>query len=136
MGWIKTRNLLPPTHEVIIFQDRWGNEHYGVLCGEFVEAKKRNKYMCHIYQKYYSKKDIVYWCDIPFNKEIIKDTLFTEKTRKFLHEKCQEIEKNTLKEFERLQEENPDWKSENFVGIAVRNSLFRFVELLTGARKE
>ena len=51
MSWIRTRDLTPPTHDVILFQDRWTAHHYGVLCGEFSEAKRRGKYWCHVDQK-------------------------------------------------------------------------------------
>ena len=40
MTWIKTKDFMPPKHEVILFKDVHGNEHYGVLCGDLSEKSR------------------------------------------------------------------------------------------------
>lgn len=131
MTWIKIKDLMPPAHEIILFQDRFKNEHYGVLCGEFAELEKRNKFWCHIFQKYYEKKDIVYWTSIPINQyTIMKNLEFADQVNKFLWEKINNIEKSIFLEFKKQKKENPEWESEQFVNIAIRNTLWKIINLL------
>lgn len=135
--WIATKDLKPPTHEVILFQDRWRNEHYGVLCGEFSPKETRGKYWCHIFQKCYSPKDIIYWCEIPINKNILRrNDDFSFKVNEYLWQTIMEIEKNILEDFKKQKEENPEWDAETFVGIAVRNHSFRIMDILRATKND
>ena len=68
MSWIKVSDYKPPTHEVILFRHKSGNEHYGVLCGDNPANGKPNQFWCQIFQKSFPLKDIIYWCEIPINK--------------------------------------------------------------------
>lgn len=131
MTWIKTKDLTPPTHEVILFQDKSRNIHYGVLCGEFSEEEKREKYWCHIFEKSYSQKDIIYWCEIPINKHLVSEHMeFSAKVNKFLWDTVSRVEESILDDFKRQRLEHPEWDAENFVGIAVRNSSHRILDIL------
>lgn len=122
MSWIKTTDMLPPEHEIIIFTDESNNQHYGVLCGQFSKESHRGKFWCHLFQKNYDKNEILYWSEIPINKHLISAKLdFAQKVNEFLHESLIKIENEIIEQFEQLQQENPIWQPENFVRIAVRN---------------
>jgi len=136
MSWINAKDLKPPTHEVILFQDRWRNEHYGVLCGQFSKEENRGKYWCHLYQKSYAQKDIIYWCEIPINRHLIRqNNELTFKVNAFLWESINKIEESILNDFKKQQEENPDWNAEQFMGIAVRNMSFRIMDILKATKE-
>jgi len=131
MSWIKVKDFTPPPHEIILFRDRHGNDHYGVLCGESSQEEKRNKFWCHIFQKTYLKKDVIYWCEIPINKYfIIENNAICMQVNAFLHQKFSEIEDTILNEFQEHLKENPHWPAENFVSIAVRNCVYRMMQLV------
>lgn len=131
MSWIKTSDLTPPTHEVILFQDRYRNIHYGVLCGEFSEQNKRNKYWCHIFNTALPKKEIIYWCEIPINKHLIMENHdFSIKVNQFLWETIHKIEESILEDFKRHKTDNPTWDAAQFVEIAVRNTSWRIMDIL------
>ena len=136
MSWILTKDLKPPTHEVILFQDRWRNEHYGVLCGQFSKEEIRDKYWSHINQKAYEQKNVIYWCEIPINKNILRQNGdFTFQVNTFLWDKIRNIEESILSEFKTQQEENPEWRAEQFVGIAVRNCSWRIMDILKATKE-
>ena len=129
MTWIKLEEFKPPTHEVILFRDRHGNEHYGVLCGNLSKKEHRNKFWCHIFQKRYEQGEIIYWCEIPVNKHLIREHMdFSEKINSFLWQRLSEIEGKILVEFQEHQSNNPEWPASNFVEIAVRNCLHRIMQ--------
>lgn len=131
MSWIKTSDMLPPEHEIIIFTDISNNEHYGVLCGQFSEESHRGKFWCHLYQRNYDKSEILYWSEIPINKHLINAKLnFAQKVNEFLHDSITKIENEIIDEFETLKKENPKWKSESFVRVAVRNFNYRVSKVL------
>lgn len=131
MTWIKLADFKPPTHEIILFRDRCNNEHYGVLCGDLSKKAQRNKFWCHIFQKCYKQDDVVYWCEIPINKHLLRENSeFSGRVNLFLWEKFSEIESQILKEFEAHQKEFPEWPAENFVSIATRNCLHRLMQLV------
>ena len=131
MTWIKTKDLTPPTHEIILFQDQYRNVHYGVLCSEFSEKNKREKYWCHIFQECYSPKEIIYWCEIPINKHLFRHERETvEMVNKFLWDTITKVEESILEDFKKQQKENSEWGAENFVGIAVRNTIYRIMSIL------
>lgn len=131
MTWIKTKDLMPPTHEIILFQDESRNIHYGVLCGEFSDIKKREKYWCHIFNRTYKPSEIIYWCEIPINRHFIEERLeITQKVNKFLWDSMSEIEHKILQDFKEQEKENPKWDAESFVGIAVRNTIHRMIQVL------
>lgn len=131
MTWLKVADFKPPTHEVILFRHKNGNEHYGVLCGSLAKKGHENKFWCHIFQKTFTVKEIVYWCEIPINKDLIrKQNEFVAQVNHVLWDKFNSIENIIIKEFEEIQEENTDWPVSNFVHIAVRNCLHRMMEIM------
>ena len=131
MTWLKVSDFKPPTQEVILFRHRNGNEHYGVLCGNLAKKEHQNKFWCHIFQKTFLIKDISYWCEIPINKHLLRSqSELMGKVNAFLWDKFNSIESTILEEFKQHQESNPDWPAENFVGIAVRNCLYRMMQIM------
>lgn len=131
MTWIKLEEFKPPTHEIILFRDRHGNEHYGVLCGNLSKKEHRNKFWCHLDQRTYEQDEIIYWCEIPINKHILGNKLdFSANVNSFLWARTMEIESKILEEFKQHQLENPDWEVEAFVSIAVRNVIHKIISNL------
>lgn len=131
MTWIKTKTFLPPTHEIILFRDIHGNEHYGVLCGELANESKRDKFWCHIFQKTYNKKDVIYWCEIPINKHFIRESNeFSLNVNAFLWDAFRKIESEILEESKEHQENSPNLSADELVHIAARNCLHRMISLV------
>lgn len=136
MTWITVSELKPPTHEVILFRHKNGNEHYGVLCGDLAKKEQRDKFWCHIFQKTFPVKDISYWCEIPINKDLLREqNEFVCQVNQVLWDKFNSIEGKILQEFKEHQEENPNWSADNFVSIAVRNCLHRMMEIMRVTRE-
>ena len=77
------------------------------------------------------KNEIIYWTAIPINEHTLMQNMeFSGKVNEFLWETVRKIEESILEDFKRQKEENPEWEAESFVGIAVRNSCWRIMNIL------
>ena len=122
---------MPTTHEIILFRDKHGAEHYGVLCGDLAKDSHKNKFWCHLFQKTYAKKDVTYWCEIPINKYFIREREdFSARINKFLWSSFNDIEREILDESKEHQKDCPHFTSEQLVQIAARNCLHRMMQLV------